>query len=160
MKRVVVGSFFVSALATGILAYPRVSNAAFWSIHSSAECNTVAGGADQYVDGGNNFSSNSMILYCRTTDTSVQPRTNVEWVNMHVEDNSSSSISTARCVKFVGATGGACGGFVQSSGTGQKTLSPPTFSNWTATNFGYVYVLLPPRGTGTSSKLNGYSMGD
>ena len=107
MKRVVVGSFFVSALAMGILAYPRISNAAFWSLHSAAECNTVAGGADQYIDGGNNLSSNSMILYCRTTDTSTQPRTNVAWVNVHVEDNSSSSIQAARCVKFVSATGGA-----------------------------------------------------
>jgi hypothetical protein len=39
-------------------------------------------------------------------------------------------------------------------------LEPPTFAQWTATGFGYIHVLLPPRGTGTSSKVNGYSMGN
>jgi hypothetical protein len=161
MKSVVIGSFLVSALATGLVAYPKISNAAtFWARHSAAECNTVAGGADSYVDGGNNLSSNSMILYCRTHDTAAQLRQNVAWVNVHVEDNSASAISTARCVKFSSASGGACGSFVSSSGTGQKILNPPTFAQWANADLGYIYVLLPSRGTGVSSKLNGYSMGD
>ena len=162
MKRVVIGSFLVSALATGIVAYPKLSSAGtFWARHSAAECNTVAGGADSFVDGGNNLSANSMILYCRTHDTAAQQRANVAWVNVHAEDNSSSQdIQALRCIKFTGASGAACGSSAISSGTGQKFLNPPTFAQWTNGDFGYIYVLLPPRGTGVSSKLNGYSMGD
>jgi hypothetical protein len=163
MRRIVVTSFLLSAVGTATIAYPSLSDAAFWSRHSAAECNTVAGGADNYVDGGNNLSANSMILYCATQDTSAAPRQWVNWVNVHVQDNTTSwGITSHRCVKFTSATGGACGSGTSTgaSFTGQQLLNPPTFAQWGNGEFGYIYVLLPARGTGTSSKLNGYSMGD
>jgi hypothetical protein len=161
MKRIIASSFVLSALATGVLVYPKLSQAGtFWSRHSQTECNTVAGSGEAYVDGGNTSSSGSMILYCRAHDTAAQLRGSVTWVNVHVEDNSPSAIQSALCIKHASATSGVCGDLVPTSGTGQKVLNPPTFAQWTNAAFGYIYVLLPPRGTGISSKLNGYSMGD
>jgi len=165
MKRVVIGSFLVSAFATGILAYPKLSNAGtFWARHSHSECNTVAGGADSFIAGGNELTGATMILQCRTHDTAAQPRVNVAWVNMHVEDNSpSGQIQAARCVRYASVPSGNCGTYAKTSasGTGLQLLNPLTFSDWTGADFGYIEVLLPPRSSsGVSSKLKGYSMGD
>jgi len=96
-----------------------------------------------------------MILTCAVEDTAVNPKTSITTFNVHINSQSSTSSLVQRCVNFWNVPGQACGGSVSGSGFGVIALSPPTFANWTAADFGFIQVIIPARGS-ASTCLKGY----
>jgi hypothetical protein len=103
----------------------------------------------------NTNSSFSTTAICPIEDTSSNPKSSITTLNVHMTGNGFLSSAT-RCVRFWNATGGACGVGSTSFGSGNVTLTPTTFANWDAGNFGYLLVLLNGVNAGAQSCLRGY----
>jgi hypothetical protein len=100
-----------------------------------------------------------MGLICPVVATDREPYGPATLLNVAVYDASSGpvgSIWAYACVKFAGATGGACGAPAQSNGSaiGVQTLQPER-SKWAAHPFDYAYVHVI---LGGSNTLYGYSI--
>jgi hypothetical protein len=147
--------FAVSAIISGIVGYAKDSSA-FWTRQHYSDCQGDPESSSFY-EGGNSLPANSLIVQCQTPDNSGAPKTSITSYNVHVEDNHPSyGIMAYRCVTYWSAVGGSCGSVVTTSGTGVTSLSPPTFAGWSAADFGYIYVILPPtNSSGVRSSIKG-----
>lgn len=153
MKRSV--AMLVGAASFGaILGHPAVSEA-FWARQHPSFCHQELGSAGAYSDGCNVTTGGSIVVSCPVIDTQANPKTSIAFMNVHVDDKSPSFIIASRCVSYYSATGGACGG-IDTSVNGIDTLYPPTWGGWNATDFGAIYVTIPPASGGNKSCLKGY----
>lgn len=148
-----VTAFCVSAAVTGVLAFAGTSEA-FWTRQDGNYCNVALGGNDNFQSGCNVTTAGSIVLSCPVADSSTHPKTSITTFNVHMDNESSFSGLVGRCVDFWNAVGGSCGSFIFTS-SGVAGWSPPSFANWTAADFGYVSVVLPPRASANSC-LKGY----
>lgn len=140
------------------LGHPLVSQA-FWARQHSSDCNMELGSAGAYRDGCNVTSSGSIVVACPVVDTQANPKTSISTMNVHVEDQAPSFMMAYRCVNYYNATGASCGSS-DTSVNGMDTLKPPTFAGWNASDFGAVYVVIPPTASGAKSCLKGmYTFG-
>jgi len=154
LARVITG-LSAAAVFGGVVAHSGVSQA-FWSRQAPMDCSISLGnGSTSMYDGCNTSTANSLVVACPVNDTSSQPKSSITTMNLHVHDNTSSGFFIAiRCVDFFNAVGSACGAS-DSSVNGIDTLTPPTFAGWNATDFGSVYVTMPPASGANKSCIKG-----
>jgi hypothetical protein len=146
-------AFFVSASLSGVICYASTSEA-FWTRQDGNYCDVALGGHDNFSNGCNTTTAGSIVVFCPVADSSTHPKTSITTFNVHIDDQSPFSGLVGRCVNFWAAVGGSCGSFVFTS-NGVLGWSPPTFGGWTAADFGYVNVVLPPRDSANSC-IKGY----
>lgn len=148
-------TFLVSASMSAVVAFSTASEA-FWSRQDGSDCRVGAGGNDKFTGGCNISSAGGLQLECPIADSSTHPKASITRINVHIEDNSPAFGSVSRCVSFWNVAGGNCGSSVFTS-NGVQGWSPPTFAGWTAPDFGYINVVLPPPSTtGGFSCIQGY----
>lgn len=167
LKNISYSALLAGAATFGaFLAQGRSANA-FWSRQAPQSCFTPVAAvtvdgdfAFDFVDSeGCNTKVLSTSLSCPIEDTSTNPKTSITTLNVHTTGNGL-SIGATRCVRFWNATGGSCGASSTSSATGSVTLTPPSFINWTASDFGYVHISIPGTNGGNEACLRGlYSAG-
>src|SRR6185369_1509950 len=142
MKRLI-GVFVLSAVFVGIVVYSAETRA-FFARQEASYCQVQSGGNDNFSNGCNFNTSFSMVVSCGVEDTAVNPKNTITTFNVHVSSRSSSSSLATRCVNFWNAPGTSCGSSFFGSGIGMLVLQPPTFAGWTAADFGFVQVIMPP----------------
>jgi hypothetical protein len=151
-----VAVFLGSSIFTGFVGLSGVAQGAFWTRSGPADCVELAGNNTSiFAPGCNELTANSKLLECNITDTSATPKTGITTLNVHIEEFSGSIASSSRCVRFWNATGGTCGGGVNTPSNGVTGISPPTFATWDTGNFGFISVILPPKTGAGNSCLKG-----
>src|SRR5262249_13384242 len=130
LGKVSITAFLVSAAISGVLVLSRTSEA-FWTRQDVGYCSEVSGNGDSFQGGCNVASVGSIALSCPVADSSTHPKTGITTLNVHIDDESTSSPAfVKRCVDFPNAIGGGCGSHVATT-TGVQKWSPPTFAGWT-----------------------------
>jgi hypothetical protein len=152
-SKTAVTAFCMSAAISGVFAFSRTSDA-FWTRQDGNYCNVTLGGNDNFQDGCNITTAGSIVVSCPVADSSTHPKTSITTFNVHIDDESPSFSIISRCVVFWNVVGGACGNSVITT-NGVLGWSPPSFGNWTAPDFGYISVVLPPR-AGANTCIKGY----
>jgi len=147
-------AFLASAALAGVAAYASTSDASFFTRQDGNYCDVALGGHDNFSNGCNQTTAGSIVVFCPVADSSTQPKTSITTFNVHIDDESPSVAIVGRCVNFWNAVGGSCGNFVTTT-NGVLGWSPPTFAGWTAADFGYINVVLPPRATNNTC-IKGY----
>ena len=154
MKRRIVLAFSVSVAMSATIGFAGLSRALPSDVRAPGfACTVTSGGAEgQFVNQGNQSTSNSLSLACPIPDVynGVQ---GVSQVQVNILDHSTTASATATlCVSLLFG-GTSCGSVVSAptAVTGFYTLVPPTFADWTAPNFGYALVTLPRRVSGSAA---------
>jgi hypothetical protein len=150
--------FAATAIVSSVIGAATVSHAITDVRASGFSCTVVNGTqAGSLINAGNESTGMSLNVACPVPDVynGIQ---DISTVMVELEDRSTfASASASRCVNLLfanGATGTSCGptSTAPASVTGHLTFNPPPNANWTAANFGYVSVFLPPRtGLGRST---------
>jgi hypothetical protein len=151
-------AFTVTAIVSGAIGIASVSHAITDVRASGFSCTAVNGAqVSQLVNAGNESTGLTLNVACPVPDVynGIQ---DITTVMVELEDRSSvASPSASRCVNLLfanGAIGTSCGpsATAPSQVTGHLTFQPVANASWTAANFGYVSVGLPPRtGLGRST---------
>lgn len=160
--------FIAGAVVSAALANSSDA-AALYERVSGANCAYGSGGTNgNLITVGhaifNTSATEGEVLSCPVTDDDRFRKQDIATVNIHGYNNGltilgvTHQVEASTCVAYYGGTGGACTTPVKTTATGNYTLSPPT-TYWTSTNyadFGYIYIGLPPSGSGSYSSIRGY----
>ncbi len=147
--------FMVSVVAGGILGYARESRA-FWARQEASYCRAMDPRNNTFAYGCN-YTATAVTLECPVKDTGINPKSSITTMSVFVSSNTTSASYAARCVNFWSAPGTACGGGDFKSGVGMKTLNPPSMSQWTAADFGFIDVTLAgENASGAATCVKGY----
>lgn len=124
-----------------------------------------SGGATRNVDGSYSNSSTSLLyLTCAFRHEFVSSSA-VEFVNVHANDQSTTTgVFAAACSTYELVTGGSCGPYESSSGTGNKTIQLSDAANeldqWNVPGANdYLEIVLPgDTASAPNSQLYGFAM--
>jgi hypothetical protein len=153
----------------GAVAIPSTGKAWYQRYHASICTTTWQGAVFQMAQeggiSGNTFHTqdgSALSLTCPVVATDREPYGPATLLNVavrHTEPDPNSRVWTWACVKFAGATGGACGAGAHTIGTGVQTLQPDR-SAWVAhpSHYAYVNVSLPNWGGANRPYFYGFSI--
>jgi hypothetical protein len=170
--------FVATCMLGGVLALSS-SASAFWKRHTAAAChysyysnlsddvNTGKPTANLLYDWAGtvyNYMARSQIFICNVEDTDRAMKENLNTLNVHAYDGSTSdSVYATACYNRYDTRGGGCGASASSGASvvGDVMLTP-ALTMWSSTyryHFGYLQVTLPPDvypAGGDTSSFNGF----
>lgn len=157
----------VSAVISFAMAHPMPAGAVtFRQQQATGSCRFFSHPTNTYNSGeelNNGTGFNFMDVACPVVDNSNFQKQNYTALKVYANDASPSlSITASICVEYFDLQGGACGSAASSGDlfTGNVTLSvplgsPSVFTSDTS-DFGYVWIALPPPYMAAPSSIRGY----
>jgi hypothetical protein len=132
-----------SAFSAGVVTLSSDAQA-WWARTSASSCVEFNGNnTPDTTPGCNDSLTNAKLYACAIPDSSAMSKASITVMNVHVEQQASSLMAVSRCVHYRDEKGVECGPAASTFENGTRALSPATFPDWTATNYGYVMVTLP-----------------
>lgn len=152
------------ALGASVLLVAPVEADAKWTRSTVYDCKTFNGTPiDQSWALMNDSTTSSMQVLCNMPESDYYLKGDIDHLNLHARDGTTTGrVETMACASAWWTIGGWCGPKAV-SGVGDVTdvTLKPDLGQWVSnSNFGYLWIQLPPRQGTSRSSINGFYTAD